>query len=103
MDSYFDKATGQNFEALVTPVGTPSRKASSKKLAAKSSNPTQLLAKMSSVASEVVEGVEELLNEKFEEPDSWYFRVLSDENDWKADFVNVIIWLAECILCAISC
>lgn len=70
MDSYFDKATGQNFEALVTPVGTPSRKVSSKKLAAKSSNPTQLLAKMSSVASEVVEGVEELLNEKFEEPDS---------------------------------
>lgn len=70
MDSYFDKATGQNFEALVTPVGTPSRKASSKKLAAKSSNPTQLLAKMSSVASEVVEGAEELLNKKFEEPDS---------------------------------
>lgn len=70
MDNYFDKATDQNFEALHTPVSTPSRKAPSKKLAAKSSNPTQLLVKMSGAGSDVVEGVENLVNEKIEDLDS---------------------------------
>lgn len=70
MDNYFDKATDQNFEALHTPVSTPSRKTTSKKLPAKSSNPTQLFAKMSGAGSEVVEGVEDLVNEKIEDLDS---------------------------------
>ncbi|PFX21183.1 Inositol hexakisphosphate and diphosphoinositol-pentakisphosphate kinase 2 [Stylophora pistillata] len=70
MDNYFDKTTDQNYEALHTPVSTPSRKAPSKKLAANSSNPTQLLAKMSGAGSEVVERVEDMVKEKIEDLDS---------------------------------
>ena len=70
MDNFFDKATDQSIEALVTPVSTPSRKAPSKKLAARSSNPTQLLEKMTSTTNDDIEGVTELLTEKIQDPDS---------------------------------
>lgn len=69
MDSYFDKVIGQNFEVFVILVGIFLRKVLLKKFVVKFLNFIQLLVKMFSVVSEVVEGVEELFNEKFEELD----------------------------------
>ncbi|KAL9985509.1 hypothetical protein ACROYT_G007924 [Oculina patagonica] len=70
MDNFFDKATGQNTEAVVTPANTPSRKAPSKRLSERSSKPTQLLEKMSSTTTEDIEGVTDLLTEAIQKLDS---------------------------------
>lgn len=71
MDNFFDKATGQSIEPVVTPFNTPSRKAPSKKLSRPSSNPTQLLEKMGSTTNEdVEEGVTDLLTEASQKLDS---------------------------------
>ena len=72
MDSFFDKTAGQMTEALVTPMNTPSRKSASRKLASTSrpSNSTQLMEKLSSVASEDAEGITDLLTEAVEKLDS---------------------------------
>ena len=72
MDNFFDKATGQSIEAIVTPFNTPSRKAPSKKLSRPSSNRTQLLSdKMGSTTNEDVEEiVTDLLAEASQKLDS---------------------------------
>ena len=71
MDNFFDKATGPNIEAVVTPFNTPSRKAPSKKLSRPSSNRTQLLEKMGSRTNEDVEEiVTDLLAEASQKLDS---------------------------------
>ena len=70
MDNFFDKATFFD-KALVTPVTTPSRKGPSKKLAARTSHPTQLLEKMPShTTNEDIEGVTDLLTEAIQKLDS---------------------------------
>ena len=71
MDSFFDKAAGQATEDL-TPVNTPSRKPTSRKLCggARASNLTQLTEKVTCVASEDTEGVTDLLNEEVQKLDS---------------------------------
>ena len=70
MDSFFNKATGQSIEAVVTPVNTPSRKAPSKKLSGRSTRPTQLLEKMSNTTTDDIEGVTDLLTEAIQKLDS---------------------------------
>ena len=71
MDNFFDKATGQSMEAVVTPFNTPSRKAPSKKLSRPSSNRTQSLEKMGSTTNEDVEEiVTDLLAEASQKLDS---------------------------------
>lgn len=71
MDNFFDKATGQSIEAVVTPFNTPSRKAPSKKLSRPSSNRTQLQEKMGNTTNEDVEDiVTDLLVEASQKLDS---------------------------------
>ena len=70
MDDFFDKATGQDIDAIVTPANTPSRKAPSKKLSGRSSQPTQLLEKMNSTINEDTGGVTDLLTEAIQKLDS---------------------------------
>ena len=71
MDNFFDKATGQSIEAVVTPLNTPSRKAASKKLSRPSSNRTQVQEKMGSTTNEDVEDiVTDLLVEASQKLDS---------------------------------
>ena len=70
MDHFFDKTAGEATEDLFTPTNTPSRKIRSRKLAPRSSNPTQLLEKMISAASEETEGDTDLLAEAVQQLDS---------------------------------